>query len=154
MRIHDDYHLGKVLRSEEDFIITDFDGDPSRTLQARRMKQSPLKDVASMLRSFNYAAAAALTAFAPAGAMAERLSPWADTWQHWVSRAFLGAYRDAMEGSSVVPSASAFDPLLRALVIDKALEELARELNDRPEWAHIPLRALVTLALPLQSWPS
>ncbi|HUR34715.1 MAG TPA: maltose alpha-D-glucosyltransferase [Vicinamibacterales bacterium] len=153
-RIHGDYHLGKVLRSEEDFVIVDFDGDPARPIGARRMKHSPLKDVAGMLRSFDYAAAAALLAFAAAGPMAEKLAPWADSWRHWVSRAFLAAYRQAMEGSDLLPSRAEFDVLLRALVIDTALEELARELRDRPEWALIPLRALGTLALPLQRSPS
>jgi maltose alpha-D-glucosyltransferase/alpha-amylase len=152
IRVHGDYHLGQVLRSEEDFVILDFEGEPARTLAARRGKYSPLKDVAGMLRSFHYAAYAALFAFSPAsGVPFERLAPWADAWQHWVSRAFLGAYRMAMSESPVLPGPASFGLLLQALVIDKALYELEYELNSRPDWVRIPLTALVRLALPLQS---
>ena len=105
-----------------------------------------------MLRSFHYAAYAALFAFSPAsGVPFERLAPWADAWQHWVSRAFLGAYRMAMSESPVLPGPASFGLLLQALVIDKALYELEYELNSRPDWVRIPLTALVRLALPLQS---
>ena len=106
-----------------------------------------------MLRSFNYAAFAALFAFlptAPGGTRAARCRG-REAWQHWVSRAFLGAYRMAMSESPVLPGPAAFKPLLHALIVDKALYELEYELNSRPEWARIPLGALVTLALPLQS---
>jgi len=152
IRVHGDYHLGQVLRSGEDFVILDFEGEPAKSLAARRAKYSPLKDVAGMLRSFNYAAFAALFAFLPTapGAL-EQLTPWAQAWQHWVSRAFLGAYRTAMSESPVLPGPASFEPLLHALIVDKALYELEYELNSRPEWARIPLGALVTLALPLQS---
>jgi len=141
-----------VLRSEEDFIILDFEGEAGKPLAARRSKYSPLKDIAGMLRSFQYAAYAALFAFAPAsGGPIERLVPWADAWQHWVSRAFLSAYRMAMSESPLLPGPASFNPLLHALIVDKALRELENELNNRPEWARIPLTALATLALPLQS---
>jgi maltose alpha-D-glucosyltransferase / alpha-amylase len=152
IRVHGDYHLGQVLRSGEDFVILDFEGEPAKSLAARRTKYSPLKDVAGMLRSFNYAAFAALFAFLPTGpGSLERLKPWAQAWQHWVSRAFLGAYRTAIGDSPVLPGPASFEPLLHALIVDKALYELEYELNSRPEWARIPLGALVTLALPLQS---
>jgi len=150
-RIHGDYHLGRVLRSQEDFVILDFEGEAAKPLALRRAKYSPLKDVASMLRSFHYAAYAALFAFAPAsGGPIERLIPWADAWHHWVSRAFLSAYRMAMSESPLLPEPESFNQLLHALIVDKALCELEFELNSRPEWARIPLTALVTLALPLQ----
>jgi len=150
-RIHGDYHLGRVLRSQEDFVILDFEGEAAKPLALRRAKYSPLKDVASMLRSFHYAAYAALFAFAPAsGGPIERLIPWADAWHHWVSRAFLSAYRMAMSESPLLPEPESFNQLLHALIVDKALCELEYELNSRPEWARIPLTALVTLALPLQ----
>ncbi len=151
MRVHGDYHLGQVLRTEEDFIILDFEGEPARSLAERRGKYSPLKDVAGMLRSFHYAAYAALTVYeqsAPGSSAA--LRPWADTWQHWVSRTFLDSYRQAMGDSPVLPQGPAFDSVLQALVVEKAFYELGYELNNRPDWARIPLAALVTLALPLQ----
>jgi maltose alpha-D-glucosyltransferase/alpha-amylase len=151
IRVHGDYHLGQVLRTEEDFVILDFEGEPGRSLAERRALYSPLKDVAGMLRSFDYAAQAALVAFAQtAPGASEPLAPWAGAWRHWVSQAFLDAYRRTMEGSPTLPGGTSFDALLHALTVDKALYELVYELNSRPEWARIPLQALATLALPLQ----
>jgi maltose alpha-D-glucosyltransferase/alpha-amylase len=150
MRVHGDYHLGQVLRTEEDFVIIDFEGEPARTLPERRMKFSPLKDVAGMLRSFNYAAYAALVGHeqvSPGAAL--QLGPFADTWVHWVSRAFLAAYRETMHDSRVVPRGAAFDELLDALIVEKALYEVGYELNSRPDWARIPLTALASLAVPV-----
>jgi maltose alpha-D-glucosyltransferase/alpha-amylase len=152
IRVHGDYHLGQVLRTEEDFVILDFEGEPGRTLSERRAKASPLKDVAGMLRSFQYAAEAALIAFEPTSPVSsDQLAPWAASWERWVSRAFLSAYRDTMADSRILPSGTDFEQLLHGFMIDKALYELAYELNNRPDWARIPLHALVTLALRLQS---
>ena len=140
IRVHGDYHLGQVLRTEEDFVILDFEGEPARSIAERRAKQSPLKDVAGMLRSFSYAAYAALFAFtlhAP-GDFAP-LEGWADTWRHWAAAAFLDGYRQSMDASELIPSGRAYDVLLRAFMIDKALYELGYELNNRPEWLRIPL---------------
>jgi len=140
IRIHGDYHLGQVLRTEEDFIILDFEGEPARSLRERRLKQPPLKDVAGMLRSFSYAAYAALFAFnlnAP-DEMA-LLTPWAGAWQHWIGEAFLNAYRTHAEADSIVEEREEFNRLLGAFVLDKALYELGYELNNRPEWLGIPL---------------
>jgi trehalose synthase-fused probable maltokinase len=151
IRVHGDYHLGQVLRTEEDFVIIDFEGEPARTLAERRAKYSPLKDVAGMLRSFHYAATAALMAVAQstAGAM-ERLSPWAEAWQYWVSKSFLDSYRQTLDGTPILPREPAFDPVLDAFVLQKALYELGYELNNRPDWTRIPLGALAGLALPAQ----
>jgi maltose alpha-D-glucosyltransferase / alpha-amylase len=146
IRIHGDYHLGQVLRREEDFVIIDFEGEPARTLAERRAKYSPLKDVAGMVRSFSYAAYAALIAFtvhAPDDAVA--LEPWADTWRYWAAEAFVTGYRGAIASPELVPSGEEFLRLLRAFVIDKALYELAYELNNRPDWVRIPLTGLVKL---------
>ena len=151
IRVHGDYHLGQVLWTEEDFVILDFEGEPARSLNERRGKYSPLKDVAGMLRSFHYAAYAGLFAFGQSSAaVSERLVPWARAWQHWVSRAFLSAYRETLGRSAILPPSDSFDALLQALILEKALYELRYELNNRPEWARIPLDALATLALPLQ----
>ena len=140
IRIHGDYHLGQVLRTEEDFVILDFEGEPGRTIIERRMKQSPLKDVAGMIRSYSYAAYAALFAFTTHAPDSQAvLEPWADTWQYWVAGAFLNGYRAIAGASALLPRDEKWDRLLRALVIEKAIYELGYEVNHRPEWVRIPL---------------
>jgi len=146
-RIHGDYHLGQVLRTEEDFVILDFEGEPARPLAERRAKHSPLKDVAGMMRSFGYAAYAALFAYSVHAAdHYDVLAPWAETWQRWTADTFLSAYRTTMGGSNVIPTGDAFGVLLGALILEKAIYEVRYELNNRPDWVSIPLvgiRALV-----------
>ncbi|HZP47663.1 MAG TPA: maltose alpha-D-glucosyltransferase [Vicinamibacterales bacterium] len=140
IRIHGDYHLGQVLRTEEDFVILDFEGDPARRIADRRRKQSPLRDVAGMLRSFSYAAYAALFAFTVhAPNEFEPLEAWAETWRYWVARAFQRGYREALGPSPLLPRGSTTQTLLRAFSIDKALHEVNYELTNRPEWVRIPL---------------
>jgi maltose alpha-D-glucosyltransferase/alpha-amylase len=146
IRIHGDYHLGQVLRAVEDFFAFGFEGDPARPLADRRARQSPLKDVAGMLRSFSYAAYATLFAFsvhAPDGF--SLLEPWAGAWQHWVGDAFLREYRSTIAGTPLAPGDDAFPVLLRALTMDKALYELGYELDNRPEWVGIPLAGLLKM---------
>jgi len=146
IRIHGDYHLGQVLHVEEDFVILDFEGEPARTLDERRAKQSPLKDVAGMMRSFSYAAYGALfaaTIHAPDDY--PLLKEWADTWQHWVSEAYLAGYRSTLGASRLVPDGAAFDTLLQGFVLEKALYELGYELNNRPDWVSIPLTGIQKL---------
>jgi maltose alpha-D-glucosyltransferase/alpha-amylase len=149
IRVHGDYHLGQVLRTEEDFVILDFEGEPARSLAERRAKQSPLKDVAGMVRSFGYAAYAALLAFTVhAPDTYALLEPWANTWRHWASESFLGGYRAMIGDSPLVPHGEAFRTLLRAFVLDKALYELGYELNNRPDWIRIPLAGVLGLVAP------
>jgi maltose alpha-D-glucosyltransferase/alpha-amylase len=146
IRIHGDYHLGQVLRVEEDFVILDFEGEPARPLAERRAKQSPLKDVAGMVRSFSYAAYAALFSFTlHAPDSYPGLEPWAAAWQGWVAGAFLQEYRSVLGDSPVVPSGPAFTGLLHAFTLEKALYELAYELNNRPEWVRIPLSGVLKM---------
>jgi maltose alpha-D-glucosyltransferase/alpha-amylase len=143
IRIHGDYHLGQVLRTEEDFIILDFEGEPARSLAERRRKQPPLRDVAGMLRSFSYAAYAALFAFtinAPDNYGV--LAPWADAWQHWIGDAFLTAYRKNV-GEELAGDPREFDRMLGAFVLEKALYELGYELNNRPDWVRIPMAGIL-----------
>ena len=148
IRIHGDYHLGQVLWSESDYYILDFEGEPARPLDQRRRKQSPLKDVAGMLRSFSYAAYAAL--FAHSAGHADtfaRLEPWARVWILWTSAAFERGYLAAAAGAPFLPA----DPvqrraLLELFLIDKALYEVQYERNNRPDWVRIPLRGLEELA--------
>jgi maltose alpha-D-glucosyltransferase/alpha-amylase len=147
IRIHGDYHLGQVLVTEGDVVIIDFEGEPARTLAERRAKASPLRDVAGMVRSFGYAAAVGLGAATLHRAEdRERLAPWASYWEHWVSAVFLRAYRTAVGDAVFVPdSDDARALLLRTFQIDKALYELGYELNNRPEWVHVPLSGLLQL---------
>ena len=147
IRIHGDYHLGQVLWSEGDFVIFDFEGEPARPLAARRSKQSPLKDVAGMLRSFSYAAYAALfitTANLPADF--DRLEPWARLWERWCASAFLRGYLEAAGDGPLLPADETdLGRLLEAFLLDKALYEAQYQLNNRPDWLRIPLWGMLPL---------
>jgi len=151
IRIHGDYHLGQVLYTGKDFVILDFEGEPARPLGERRLKRSALRDVAGMLRSFHYAAHASLFSLAESGILQPsdrpRLEPWARFWTHWVSVAFLKAYRATAESTpGVIPSdAEALHTLLDAYLLEKATYELTYELNNRPDWVQIPLQGIVDL---------
>jgi maltose alpha-D-glucosyltransferase/alpha-amylase len=146
IRCHGDYHLGQVLRVESDFVILDFEGEPAHTMEQRRAKQSPLKDVAGMLRSFNYAAYAGLFAFIhhrPENP--ERLIPWAELWQRWTSAVFLKEYRSIAGNAIFLPADSdQFSTLLEFFILDKAFYELIYELNNRPDWVRIPLAGILS----------
>ncbi len=147
IRVHGDYHLGQVLWNEGDFYILDFEGEPTRTLEERRLKQSPLKDVAGMVRSFGYAAYAGLFAFtASRSSEIDRIERWARVWQLHASSVFLRTYFGVVTDSGFVPALDADrDALLELFVLEKALYELNYELNNRPDWARIPLRGLLDL---------
>jgi trehalose synthase-fused probable maltokinase len=138
-RIHGDYHLGQVLRGLK-WMILDFEGEPVRSLQERRAKQSPLKDVAGMLRSFSYAATSALFERGePDSEEWKRLQPWADTWEAIARERFLASYlRKSHEGKFLAPERETLGVLLDFFEIDKALYELEYELGHRPEWVRIP----------------
>jgi len=148
-RVHGDYHLGQVLRTKSDFVILDFEGEPAKLLAERRAKQSPLKDVAGMLRSFSYAAYAALNRYTTRRPQSSgQLEPWARLWEQAVTAEFLRAYRESVAHSSIVPGdRAAFQSLLEAYVLDKALYELVYELNNRPAWVRIPLHGILSLTL-------
>ena len=141
IRVHGDYHLGQVLRTEEDFVILDFAGDPAQSIEERRTKQSPLKDVAGMIRSYGYAAYAALFAFAVhAPDDYALLEPWAGTWERWATDAFVKGYLAAAGETPVLPDrGTALTTFLSAFVLDKALRELGYELHSRPDWVRVPL---------------
>src|SRR6185436_19048985 len=107
IRCHGDYHLGQVLVTEGDIVIIDFEGEPARSIAERRAKNSPLRDVAGMLRSFSYAALASLGAATKTRPEdVERLAPWADLWEVWVGAVFLRAYFLATRGAGFLPSES------------------------------------------------
>ena len=147
IRCHGDYHLGQVLVTEGDVVILDFEGEPARPLAERRRKCSPLRDVAGMLRSFSYTALTAVGAATQTRPEdARRLTPWATLWETWVSAAFLRGYLAATHGGAFLPSKpQTLETLLQAYVVDKALYELGYELNNRPEWIHIPLAGMLQL---------
>jgi maltose alpha-D-glucosyltransferase/alpha-amylase len=148
IRIHGDYHLGQVLRSRSDYVILDFEGEPARSLAQRRAKQSPLKDVAGMLRSFSYAAYAALNVFAQRRPDdAKNLEPWATLWQNAVSTEFLRAYQLTIHTTNpiLIPQPAHSQLLLNAYLLEKSLYELLYELDNRPTWVRIPLAGILAL---------
>jgi trehalose synthase-fused probable maltokinase len=146
-RIHGDYHLGQVLYTGADFAIIDFEGEPARPLSQRRLKRSPLQDVAGMLRSFHYAAHAPL--LASTGSVnvndgnREKLNGWAEVWSKWVSERFLDEYMKTARGAEFLPpSREEIMALLQLHVLEKAVYELGYELNNRPDWVAIPLEGI------------
>lgn len=155
IRVHGDYHLGQVLRADGDYYLLDFEGEPAKPLARRREKQSPIKDVVGMLRSFDYAAHAGM--FEAAGDRpdrVDRLAAWARAWQTWASARFLRAYLRTAGGASFLPrDRAALAGLLDAYTLDKAMYELLYELNNRPDWVRIPLRGVVALIEPGRGGP-
>ena len=159
IRIHGDYHLGQTLRvasaagdGKGDFVLLDFEGEPARPLADRRQKQSSLKDVAGMIRSFSYAASSALERHIGANAEpADRadsagLAAWARCWYAAASAVFLRDYRNTMAaGPAILPPGPECQPLFSAYVLEKALYELVYELNNRPAWVRIPLAGILNL---------
>lgn len=143
-RIHGDYHLGQVLYTGDDFMIIDFEGEPARPLSERRMKRSPLQDVAGMLRSFHYAAYAAYFSQKQDGAPPAELEPWARFWHWWVSVAYLKTYLQTAGNAAFLPAApDDLKLLLDAFLVEKAVYELGYELNNRPDWVSIPLQGIL-----------
>jgi maltose alpha-D-glucosyltransferase/alpha-amylase len=169
IRIHGDYHLGQVLRTaplphpatgfEEqpaaesgDFVLLDFEGEPARPLAERRQKQSPLKDVAGMIRSFSYAAHSGLDQYLAANpdfartSGASRLAAWATLWENSASAQFLREYRSIMAADpALLPQPEQAQSVLGAYLLEKALYELLYELNHRPAWLRIPLAGILAL---------
>ena len=149
IRVHGDYHLGQVLYTGHDFVIVDFEGEPSRTLYERRLKRLALRDVAGMLRSFDYASQAALRSDQIAPEAVARMEPWARFWVECVSVAFLRSYLGVAGAASFVPQVPAdLELQLTTMVLEKALYELRYELNFRPDWVGIPLRSIRALVTP------
>ncbi|HEY5947955.1 MAG TPA: maltose alpha-D-glucosyltransferase [Kofleriaceae bacterium] len=145
-RIHGDYHLGQVLWTGEDFVIIDFEGEPGRPLSQRRFKRNPLRDVAGMLRSLEYASVAALRDGRHRPEDVPMLQDWAEAWSQWVSAAFLGGYIDRVTGTRIIPQSDAeLDLLLRFFLFEKVIYEIGYELNNRPDWVEIPMRGLLAL---------
>ena len=145
-RYHGDYHLGQVLIRSNDFVIVDFEGEPARSLPDRRMKHSPLRDVAGMLRSFDYARSNALQRAAQAGLDRGKFEPLARAWEEHVRGTFLRAYQETTRGGGLFASFEQVRGLLALFELEKALYELRYEINSRPAWVGIPLRGILSLA--------
>jgi maltose alpha-D-glucosyltransferase/alpha-amylase len=147
IRCHGDYHLGQVLYTGKDFVIIDFEGEPAHPLSERRLKRSPLRDIAGMMRSFHYAAYAALFSQRDSGIVREEdlsyLETWANLWYFWVGAAFLKSYLPAAAQALIVPqNRDELQVLLDVYLLEKAVYELGYELNNRPDWLKIPLQGI------------
>jgi maltose alpha-D-glucosyltransferase/alpha-amylase len=150
IRIHGDYQLGNLLFTGNDLVIRNFDGPAGRPLSERRIKRSALRDVASMIRSLHYAAHAVSFGLVPGVVKGReqvaRIDRWAEHWHEWVSAIFLQGYLETSKGMDFLPRTDAEKQiLLRAHLIEKALLEIAYEVEHRPEWVGIPVHGLASL---------
>jgi maltose alpha-D-glucosyltransferase/alpha-amylase len=150
IRHHGDYHLGQVLFTGKDFIIIDFEGEPARPLSERRIKRSPLRDVAGMIRSFHYASWAVLLGrlpgVIPVTEASSDLSLWARFWYQCVCVFFLKGYLERAGNAPFLPQTREdIKVLLDAFLLEKALYEVGYELNNRPDWVRIPMRGILDL---------
>ncbi|MGH9631520.1 MAG: phosphotransferase, partial [Bryobacteraceae bacterium] len=150
IRHHGDFHLGQVLYTGKDFIIIDFEGEPARALSERRLKRSPLRDPAGMLRSFQYAAYAALfgqvPGVTPTPESLPALEAWASFWTAWVSAVYLRGYLAVAGKAPYMPKTQdGLRVLLDAYTLEKAVYEIGYELNNRPAWVRIPLHGILKL---------
>ena len=149
IRVHGDYHLGQVLYTGHDFVIIDFEGEPTRTLYERRLKRLAMRDVAGMLRSFSYASQAALRSQQSTPTQLPELQAWARFWSDSVSGVFLKSYLATAGNAPWVPqNQEDLEVQLTTMLLEKALYELRYELNLRPDWVSIPLRGILDLVVP------
>jgi len=146
IRGHGDYHLGQVLYTGKDFIITDFEGEPAQPLAERRGKRSPLRDVAGMLRSFDYAALTALKSGDVRRENLARMEMLSKGWTFWVSLVFLQSYLETSRDGGFLSAASEeWKSLLDLYLLYKAIYELNYELNNRPDWVQVPLHGILEI---------
>jgi maltose alpha-D-glucosyltransferase/alpha-amylase len=147
-RTHGDYHLGQVLWTGQDFVIIDFEGEPARPAAIRRLKRSPLRDVAGLLRSYHYAAQQGLATLSAAvpESRTQHGEAWARLWYGRTTETFLKGYLESAHGAAFLPrSLEELTGLLAAYVLEKAIYELTYELNNRPAWVHLPLQGIAAL---------
>ncbi len=147
IRTHGDYHLGQVLWTGKDFVIIDFEGEPARAFSERRLKRSPLRDVAGMVRSFHYAAYSSIMEEEFHQQRKEgNLEEWAESWYYYITRLFLQGYFEKVGESNFIPhDPEDFKILMETFLLEKAVYELNYELNNRPDWVLIPLRGIKTI---------
>jgi maltose alpha-D-glucosyltransferase/alpha-amylase len=145
-RIHGDYHLGQVLYTGSDFVIIDFEGEPMRSIKERRIKRSPLRDVAGMLRSFDYAGHTGVSQINASPQDRELLTRFARAWVAWVSAEFLSAYLETAKQARFMPSDHRLTAImLDVFLLDKAIYEVGYELNNRPSWVGIPIGGILRI---------
>ncbi len=149
IRCHGDFHLGQILFTGKDFVIIDFEGEPSRRLSERRIKRSPLRDAAGMIRSFDYAAQTVLLNHV-AGVVQKEDFPhfqdWAAFWSQWTSTQFLASYFRTIGSAAFATHGDAVvTTLLNVFLLEKAVYELAYELNNRPTWVQVPLGGILRI---------
>lgn len=155
IRCHGDFHLGQLLHTGKDFVVIDFEGEPGRAIGERRLKRSPLRDVASMIRSFDFAAQSVRLGLVSTRGRSQgviraedqpTLSRWASAWSNRVSREYVTAYVEAVSPSGLLPTTDASRrTLLELFVLEKSLREIDSELTDRPQWVEIPLRGAMRM---------
>jgi maltose alpha-D-glucosyltransferase / alpha-amylase len=150
LRCHGDFHLGQVLYTGKDFVIIDFEGEPLRPISERKIKRSPLIDVAGMLRSFHYAAYSAVAEEEIRGfthsQTRESLENLAEYWHAWVCAIFLKKYLEEARKDDFLPqSDDEIRILLDAFLMEKAVYEVGYEMNNRPDWIRIPLKGITGL---------
>jgi maltokinase len=136
IRTHGDYHLGQVMLTERGWVILDFEGEPARSLPERRQKRSPLRDVAGMLRSFSYVAAAG-------DILGTRQMP--EDWESRARAAFLEGYFREVDPALLPPGQESTHKLLSVFELEKAVYELNYEINNRPDWVGIPVTSILRL---------
>ena len=162
IRVHGDLHLGQVLFTGRDYVFVDFEGEPERSLSERRLKRSPMRDVAGMLRSYQYAAYSAVDDLVSRGVLElessselEHYQRAATRWAYWASVAYLAGYLPVASEAGLLGDDRDLAVDLRSHLLEKALYELRYELGNRPEWVHIPMLGLRwLLALDRETHPS
>jgi maltose alpha-D-glucosyltransferase/alpha-amylase len=146
IRIHGDLHLGQVLDTGNDVVILDFEGDTGRPLTERRLKRPALTDLASLVRSFHFAAhwpRVERELLSEGAVSADHLATWSTFWFQWMSAACIRGYRDATSGTSFNPGDDAsWSVLFQSLLISRACDELSSRLGSRSDWLGIPLAGL------------
>jgi maltose alpha-D-glucosyltransferase/alpha-amylase len=152
MRVHGDYHLGQVLWTGKDFVIIDFEGEPSRSLGRRRLKRPAAVDIAGMVRSFHYASrAAALRLTRDLKTSVASVDPglvdaWLTFWHRWVSGVFLSTYLEIIGPADLLPrNKTQFGNILNFFLLEKGIYELNYEINSRPTWTDIPAQGILDI---------
>jgi len=155
-RIHGDYHLGQVLFTGSDYLVIDFEGEPESSITDRKIKHSPLKDVAGMIRSFHYAVCAKLYfSTETKGINPLRLQKAADRWYRLITDAYLDSYMQTMGDISVIfGSRTELNFLLQLHLLEKSVYELGYELNGRPDWIRIPLKGIQQVLFEIEKFNS
>ncbi len=153
IRCHGDFHLGEVLYTGKDFVFIDFEGEHERPIGERRIKRSPLFDIAALIRSLDYVTYAALFKQLELGTLREdalpQVEPWTAFWHRWVSAVYLKACLDALAKSELLPaSKEQLSILLDAHLLEKAIYEIGYEINHRPAWTKIPLQGVLAMMGP------